>query len=68
MMLMPSDHTSLFSCAPSVYTSGAMYNEVPHVVFLFDPACSSFTAKPKSPTLTIPLSERKRLSGLISYA
>ena len=67
MILIPNDHTSLFSTAPSPYTSGAMYNEVPHAVFLLEQECSSCTAKPKSPTFTTPLSERNRLSGLMSY-
>ena len=66
-MLIPSAHTSLFRHPSSSYTSGAMYNEVPHVVLRLEDACSSCTAKPKSPVFTTPVSERNTLSGLMSY-
>lgn len=45
-----------------------MYKEVPQVVSLFEQECSNCTAKPKSPSLTSPLSDMNRLSGLMSYS
>ena len=64
--LIPSAHTSLFSTVFPSYTSGAMYNEVPHAVFLLEQECSNCTANPKSPTFTTPLSDKNKLSGLMS--
>ena len=49
------------------YTSGPMYQEVPHTVSRFEQECSSWIAKPKSPSLITPFSEMRRLSGLMSY-
>ena len=41
MMLMPNDHTSLFKHAPSSYTSGPMYIDVPQTEFLLEQECSN---------------------------
>ena len=41
MMLIPRAHTSLFKHASSSYTSGAMYHDVPQVVFLTEQECSN---------------------------
>lgn len=64
---IPIDHTSLFREVFPLYASGAMYHDVPLVVLLLEQECSSWTANPKSPSLMIPFSEMKRLSGLMSY-
>ena len=64
---MPNDHTSLFHSVFPSYTSGAIYHDVPHVVFPLVHVVVSFTARPKSPSLITPFSEMNRLSGLMSY-
>ena len=64
---MPNDHTSLLCSVCPSYTSGAIYHDVPHVVFPLVHVVVSFTAKPKSPSLITPFSEMNRLSGLMSY-
>ena len=67
MMLIPSDQMSLFKQVFPSYTSGAIYIDVPHAVFLLEQECSNCAAKMKPPNLITPLSEMNRLSGLMSY-
>ena len=64
--LMPNDQMSEPRHVLSWKTSGAMYSEVPHTTLRRDADEFSCAAKPKSPTLITPCSDRKRLSGLMS--